>query len=110
MPPPVTTALPIAPSALGPALPLFDVARRAAALDPVIALSLVRRPHRPTLDAVDALAALEASLALVPSSSLAAAAALVVADTHNTLYTSTSLCCSRRARASLAWGRRTCTA
>ena len=56
------------------------------ALVPIIALSLVPRPHRPLLDAVDALTALDASLALMPSSHLAAAAALIVADTHNTLY------------------------
>ena len=40
----------------------------------------------PLLDAVGALAALDAALALMPSSSLAAAAAHVVADTHDTLY------------------------
>ena len=57
----------------------------------IAALGLVRRPHRPLLDAVDALTALDASLALMPSSNLAAAAAPIVADTHNTLYRHLSL-------------------
>ena len=43
-------------------------------------LGLVRRARRPLLDAVGALAALDTSLALIPSSSLTAAAALIVAD------------------------------
>ena len=101
-------SLPMVHRALGsPLRPLLlDAADRAAAphrtlqrdvlvtlhsLDPILALNLVRRPHRPTLDAVDSLTALDASLALMPSSNLAAAAAPIVADTHNTLYRHLSL-------------------
>ena len=94
--------LPLASSALH----LLDAAAQAAApirvlqrevlvarhiLVPIVALGLERRPRRPLLDAVGAYTALDTALTLVPSSSLAVAAAHIGADTHNTLYEHLSL-------------------